>query len=77
MLAGTADRIKGIGPHPQPFDIERATKESPNFRSVIWSGRHRQVMLMSIPAGCDNREPRARGHDRVRQWQAAAILFKS
>ena len=49
----TADRIKDIGPQPQSFDIERATKENKNFRSVAWSGRYLQVTLMSIPAGGD------------------------
>ena len=46
---GTADRIKDIGPQPQSFDIERATKENKNYRSVAWSGRYMQVTLMSIP----------------------------
>jgi hypothetical protein len=49
----TADRIKDIGPQPQSFDIERATKENTNYRSVAWSGRYLQVTLMSIPAGGD------------------------
>jgi len=48
-----ADRIKDIGPQPQSFDIERATKENTNYRSVAWSGRYLQVTLMSIPAGGD------------------------
>jgi hypothetical protein len=48
---GTADRIKDIGPQPQSFDIERATKENRNYRSVAWSGRYLKVTPMSIPAG--------------------------
>ena len=32
-MGSTADRIK-IGPQPQSFDIERATKENANYRSV-------------------------------------------
>jgi mannose-6-phosphate isomerase-like protein (cupin superfamily) len=48
---GTADRIKDIGPQPQSFDIERATNENRDYRSVAWSGRYLQVTLMSIPAG--------------------------
>jgi mannose-6-phosphate isomerase-like protein (cupin superfamily) len=50
-MMGTADRIKDIGPQPQSFDIEHATKENKNYRSVAWSGRYLQVTLMSIPAG--------------------------
>lgn len=45
--------IKDIGPQPQAFNIERATKENANYRSVAWSGRYLQVTLMSIPAGGD------------------------
>ena len=48
-----AKRIKDIGPAPQSFDIERATKENSDYRSVAWSGRYLQVTLMSIPAGSD------------------------
>ncbi|WP_320837787.1 hypothetical protein [Zhongshania sp.] len=49
----TADRIKDIGPKPQSFDIETATKENTNYRSVVWSGRYLQVTLMSIPIDGD------------------------
>ena len=50
-MVNTADRIKDIGPQPQSFDIERATNENTNYRSVAWSGRYLQVTLMSIPVG--------------------------
>jgi mannose-6-phosphate isomerase-like protein (cupin superfamily) len=50
-MVSNADRIKDIGPQPQSFDIERATKENTSYRSVAWSGRYLQVTLMSIPAG--------------------------
>src|ERR1035441_4431995 len=53
VMGSTADRIKDIGPQPQSFDIERATKENTNYRSVAWSGCYLQVTLMSIPAGGD------------------------
>lgn len=45
--------ITDIGPKPQSFNIEEATKENTNYRSVAWSGRYLQVTLMSIPAGAD------------------------
>jgi len=48
-----AGRIKDIGPEPQSFDIESATKENKDYRSVAWSGRYLQVTLMSIPVGGD------------------------
>lgn len=48
----TADRrVKDIGPRPQSFDIEQATKENTDYRSVAWSGRYLQLTLMAIPAG--------------------------
>lgn len=52
-MVDTADRIKDIGPQPQAFDIERASKENTSYRSVAWSGRYLQVTLMSIPVGSD------------------------
>ena len=45
--------IKDIGPQPQVFDLEQATLENENYRSVAWSGRYLQVTLMSIPPGGD------------------------
>ncbi|WP_316181031.1 MULTISPECIES: cupin domain-containing protein [unclassified Bradyrhizobium] len=48
-----ADEITDIGPQPQAFDIERATRDNANYRSVAWSGRYLQVTLMSIPVGGD------------------------
>ena len=50
-MGSAANRIKDIGPQPYAFDIERATKENSNYRSVAWSGRYLQVTLMSIPVG--------------------------
>ena len=52
-MGTTADKIKDVGPQPQSFNIERATKENANYRSVAWSGRYLQVTLMSIPSGGD------------------------
>jgi mannose-6-phosphate isomerase-like protein (cupin superfamily) len=52
-MGTTTDRIKDIGPEPESFDIERATKENSDYRSVAWSGRYLQVTLMSIPVGSD------------------------
>lgn len=45
--------VKDIGPQPQAFDLEAATRENTNYRSVAWSGRYLQVTLMSIPVGAD------------------------
>ena len=45
--------IHDIGPKPQSFNLEEATRENGNYRSVAWSGRYLQVTLMSIPVGGD------------------------
>ena len=45
--------IKDIGPAPQGFDLETATIDNTNYRSVAWSGTYLQLTLMSIPVGED------------------------
>ncbi|MET9958478.1 cupin domain-containing protein [Streptomyces sp. NPDC006326] len=45
--------IKDIGPEPQSFDLEQATLENTDYRSVAWSGKYLQLTLMSIPVGED------------------------
>jgi mannose-6-phosphate isomerase-like protein (cupin superfamily) len=45
--------IEDIGPRPQSFDLEQATRDNQNYRTVAWSGRYLQVTLMSIPPGAD------------------------
>ena len=43
--------IKDVGPEPTSFDLESATTENANYRTVAWTGKHLQVTLMSIPVG--------------------------
>ena len=45
--------IEDIGPKPQSFDLESATRENDNYRVVAWSGEYLQLTLMSIPVGED------------------------
>ena len=45
--------IEDIGPEPQSFDLERATVDNENYRTVAWSGKYLQLTLMSIPVGED------------------------
>lgn len=45
--------IEDIGPKPQSFDLEEATRDNADYRRVAWSGRYLQVTLMSIPVGGD------------------------
>ncbi len=41
------------GPNPYALNIEEATKMNHTFRTVIWTGEHLQVTLMSIKVGED------------------------
>ena len=34
-------------------NIERATVENEDFRRVLYTGRHIQLVLMTLPPGCD------------------------
>ena len=45
--------IRDIGPDPQSFDLESATRENTNYRTVAWTGKYLQLTLMSIPVGAD------------------------
>jgi mannose-6-phosphate isomerase-like protein (cupin superfamily) len=44
-------KITDNGPEPNVFDIEKATVENSNYRTVAWTGKYLQVTLMSIPPG--------------------------
>ena len=52
-MSSDTDSVRDTGPQPQSFNIERATNDNANYRSVAWSGRYMQVTLMSIPVGAD------------------------
>ena len=45
--------IEDIGPKPQSFDLENATLDNENYRTVAWTGKYLQLTLMSIPVGED------------------------
>ena len=44
-------QISDNGPRPNAFDIEAATRDNENYRTVAWTGKYLQVTLMSIPVG--------------------------
>ncbi len=46
-------KIPDRGPELQVFNINAATLENPNFRTVVSTGRYSQTALMSIPVGGD------------------------
>lgn len=43
--------LKDYGPDPLAINIEEATDQNSNFRTVLWTGKHLQVTLMSIKPG--------------------------
>ena len=43
--------IADNGPNPNVFDLETATTENSNYRTVAWTGTYLQVTLMSIEPG--------------------------
>src|SRR5690606_41318498 len=43
--------LKDHGPRPYAVNIEEATVQNTNFRTALWTGKHLQMTLMSIPEG--------------------------
>ncbi len=46
-------RMRDYGNEPFVINMARNTKRNPNFRIALWTGKHLQVTLMSIPVGGD------------------------
>ena len=47
----TGRPVVDYGPWPYAVDIETATLQNDTFRTVLWTGSHLQLVLMSIPPG--------------------------
>ena len=45
--------IRDYGCEPFIFNIDHATKMNRNFRTTLWTGKHLQLTLMSIPVRGD------------------------
>ncbi|MDQ0416939.1 mannose-6-phosphate isomerase-like protein (cupin superfamily) [Croceifilum oryzae] len=45
--------LKDYGKRPFVINIDNATEKNENFRTVLWTGNHLQVVLMSIDVGDD------------------------
>ena len=43
--------IEDYGAKPLVVNIDRLTKANRNFRTALWTGKHLQLTLMSIPPG--------------------------
>lgn len=47
------ESLSDRGPHPHALDIERATVDNDTYRTVVWTGEHLQVTVMSIEPGAE------------------------
>ena len=45
--------MRDCGGEPAVLNMDRLAKANPNFRTALWTGRHLQGTLMSIPVGGD------------------------
>lgn len=45
--------LKDFGPNPFIINIDRAAMRNGNYRTALWTGKHLQVTLMSIPPNGD------------------------
>ena len=52
-MKGKKCEIRDLGPEPMAVDIDCMAKTNTNYRTALWTGRHLQVTLMSIPPGGD------------------------
>lgn len=43
--------LRDYGPNPFVINIDKATKQNNTFRTALWTGKHLQLTLMSIPVG--------------------------
>ena len=44
---------KDHGPEPYVTNIEQLTLDNENFRTTVWTGKHIQLTVMTIPVGGD------------------------
>ena len=50
---GRHPEIRDYGREPFVFNIHHATTKNQNFRTALWTGKHLQLTLMSIPVRSD------------------------
>jgi mannose-6-phosphate isomerase-like protein (cupin superfamily) len=51
--SSSGSRVKDHGPNPFVININQATRKNKTFRTVVWTGEHLQLTLMSINVGED------------------------
>lgn len=50
---GNMSPLRDLGPEASAVNIDNLSLINKNYRTALWTGRHLQVTLMSIPAGAD------------------------
>lgn len=71
-----SDLLKDHGPHPYVLDIEKATTDNENFRDTLWTGKHLQMTVMSIPAGGEIGAEVHDDHDQFLRVEAGKARVK-
>lgn len=72
--------IKDYGAEPIVVNINRLTQMNRNFRTALWTGKHMQVTLMSIPVGGDigiEMHPDVDQFIRIESGAAGVMMGKS
>lgn len=72
--------IKDYGKEPLIVNIDRVTNANTNYRTALWTGRHLQVTLMSIPVGGDiglEMHPNTDQFIRIENGYALAAMGKN
>lgn len=73
-------RVQDYGGKPFVLNIAEATKQNNNYRTALWTGKHLQVTLMSIPVGGDiglEIHPTTDQFLRIEQGQGLVQMGKS
>ena len=53
LHANQHPEIRDYGSEPFVFNIQHATNMNSNFRTTLWTGKHLQLTVMSIPVHSD------------------------
>jgi len=75
-----ANQLIDHGPKPYVVNINEATIHNTNYRTTLWTGKHLQLTVMSIPAGQDIGLEAHHDHDqflRVEEGQGVAKMGDS
>lgn len=76
-ISGKPGHRQDHGPEPFITNIAWDAKQNRRFRTALWTGRHLQMTLMSIPVGSDIGFEMHRDTDqfiRVEQGQGAIVI---